>query len=152
MTGKRYNSVLKQLKKYVDMLIEGGYPCAVVNVTREGVLKTHGSRNLVEVLKAAGSELLNSSSWNDEETEHANSIQERTCIPKLDKPLRFMTLHDLRSLIPLLLQSSSGAGRIGWGKEGMTPEWWPQQVPFENVRQKPQNFEGKYSLNKIKHR
>jgi len=45
-----------------------------------------------------------------------------------------MTQAQLRAFIPLMLKYSTGRGKPGWGKESTRPPWWPQDLPWANVR------------------
>eukprot|EP00118_Oscarella_pearsei_P028238 m.1740 g.1740 ORF g.1740 m.1740 type:complete len:400 (+) comp7778_c0_seq1:1369-2568(+) len=45
-----------------------------------------------------------------------------------------MTQAQLRAFIPDMLKASLGRGKPGWGKEDHRPEWWPNTVPWQNVR------------------
>lgn len=45
-----------------------------------------------------------------------------------------MTQAQLRAFIPEMLKYSTGRGKPGWGKESCKPVWWPEEVPWANVR------------------
>lgn len=49
-------------------------------------------------------------------------------------PINEMTQAQLRGFIPTILKYSTGRGKPGWGKEDMKPPWWPDEVPWQNVR------------------
>lgn len=49
-------------------------------------------------------------------------------------PVPEMTQAQLRAFIPLMLKYSTGRGKPGWGKKDMKPEWWPIEVPWQNIR------------------
>lgn len=40
----------------------------------------------------------------------------------------------LRAFIPEMLKYSTGRGKPGWGKESCKPIWWPEDIPWANVR------------------
>ncbi|KAK1345653.1 hypothetical protein QTO34_008116 [Cnephaeus nilssonii] len=40
----------------------------------------------------------------------------------------------LRAFIPEMLKYSTGRGKPGWGKEHCKPIWWPEDIPWANVR------------------
>ena len=143
LSAKKYCAAVTQLKKYADLMTEGGYPCVVVYATQSGLLQTHGSRLLVENFKNPGVELLSSDAWYSEDFNTQEPTKSETLIPYFEKPLKQMTLHDMRSLIPQLMTSIRGMGNIGWGKESKKPEWWPTDIPFTNIKQKPENYAGK---------
>ncbi|XP_055509336.1 nuclear respiratory factor 1 isoform X6 [Leucoraja erinacea] len=45
-----------------------------------------------------------------------------------------MTQAQLRAFIPEMLKYSTGRGKPGWGKESCRPLWWPDDIPWANVR------------------
>ncbi|TNN65195.1 Nuclear respiratory factor 1 [Liparis tanakae] len=45
-----------------------------------------------------------------------------------------MTQAQLRAFIPEMLKYSTGRGKPGWGKESCKPLWWPEDIPWANVR------------------
>ena len=49
-------------------------------------------------------------------------------------PVEKMTQAQLRAFIPLMLKFSTGRGKPGWGKESTKPTWWPEGLPWANVR------------------
>lgn len=49
-------------------------------------------------------------------------------------PVEKMTQAQLRAFIPLMLKYSTGRGKPGWGKETTKPPWWPEGLPWANVR------------------
>ena len=55
-------------------------------------------------------------------------------IDGIPTPLGKMTQAQLRAFIPLMLKYSTGRPKPGWGKEDMKPVWWPEDLPWQNVR------------------
>lgn len=55
-------------------------------------------------------------------------------IDGIPTPVEKMTQAQLRAFIPLMLKYSTGRGKPGWGKENTKPSWWPEGVPWANVR------------------
>lgn len=49
-------------------------------------------------------------------------------------PLDKMTQAQLRAFIPGMLKASLQKGKPGWAKDDMKPPWWPDNVPWQNVR------------------
>jgi len=41
---------------------------------------------------------------------------------------------------------SAGRGKPGWGKEEVRPPWWPEEVPWANVRSDIRTTEQKRAL------
>ena len=52
-------------------------------------------------------------------------------------PVSKMTQSQLRTFIPLMLKYSQNRGKPGWGKENHKPIWWPENLPWENIRSDP---------------
>ncbi|XP_071153059.1 uncharacterized protein [Mytilus edulis] len=73
------------------------------------------------------------------------STNTKVCLPLLEKPIEKMSLIDLRTTIPQLLRAERGRKQVGWAKNNCIPVWWPlDALPFKNVNQKPQDFEGNW--------
>lgn len=49
-------------------------------------------------------------------------------------PVGEMTQAQLRCFIPNMMKFSTGRGKPGWGKPDMKPQWWPDDIPWQNVR------------------
>ena len=45
-----------------------------------------------------------------------------------------------------MLKFSTGRGKPGWGKEDVRPPWWPEDVPWANVRSDIRTAEQKRAL------
>lgn len=61
-------------------------------------------------------------------------------------PVHKMTQAQLRTFIPNMLKYSTGRGKPGWGKEDVRPLWWPDDVPWANVRSDIRTAEQKKAL------
>ena len=61
-------------------------------------------------------------------------------------PVSKMTQAQLRNFIPTMLKYSTHRGKPGWGKEDNKPQWWPEGIPFENIRIDPRSPEEKKQL------
>lgn len=55
-------------------------------------------------------------------------------IDGIPTPVEKMTQAQLRAFIPLMLKYSTGRGKPGWGKDSTRPAWWPETLPWANVR------------------
>lgn len=55
-------------------------------------------------------------------------------IDGIPTPVEKMTQAQLRAFIPLMLKYSTGRGKPGWGKDTTRPPWWPETLPWANVR------------------
>ena len=45
-----------------------------------------------------------------------------------------MKQSQLRAFIPLMIKYSTGRRKIRWGRQASKPNWWPSNIPWENVR------------------
>ena len=61
-------------------------------------------------------------------------------------PVHKMTQAQLRTFIPNMLKYSTGRGKPGWGKGDVRPPWWPEDVPWANVRSDIRTPEQKKAL------
>lgn len=61
-------------------------------------------------------------------------------------PVHKMTQAQLRTFIPNMLKYSTGRGKPGWGKSDVRPPWWPDDVPWANVRSDIRTPEQKKAL------
>ena len=61
-------------------------------------------------------------------------------------PVSKMTQAQLRNFIPTMLKYSTLRGKPGWGKEDNKPPWWPEGIPFENIRIDPRSADEKKQL------
>ncbi|XP_062522273.1 DNA-binding protein P3A2-like [Corticium candelabrum] len=58
-------------------------------------------------------------------------------------PLDKMTQAQLRAFIPEMLKYATGRPKPGWGKEDLKPPWWPEGLPWQNVRSDARSEEEK---------
>lgn len=56
----------------------------------------------------------------------------------------------LRAFIPEMLKYSTGRGKPGWGKESCKPIWWPEDIPWANVRSDVRTEEQKQRVSSSK--
>lgn len=52
----------------------------------------------------------------------------------ISTPVHEMTQAQLRCFIPYMIKHSMKRHRPGWGKQNMKPHWWPEDVPWKNIR------------------
>lgn len=52
----------------------------------------------------------------------------------------------LRMFIPICLKYSTGRNKPGWGKQQFRPSWWPNDLPWANVRIDPRDDESKKQI------
>ena len=62
------------------------------------------------------------------------NYQRSEFLKKLSTLLRGLFQAQLRAFIPEMLKYSTGRGKPGWGKESCKPIWWPEDIPWANVR------------------
>lgn len=67
-------------------------------------------------------------------------------IDGIPTPVDKMTQAQLRAFIPLMLKYSTGRGKPGWGRETTKPPWWPDDIPWQNVRSDTRSEEQKAKL------
>lgn len=67
-------------------------------------------------------------------------------IDGIPTPVDKMTQAQLRAFIPLMLKYSTGRGKPGWGRETTKPAWWPDDIPWQNVRSDTRSEEQKAKL------
>ena len=61
-------------------------------------------------------------------------------------PVDKMTQAQLRAFIPIMLKYSTGRGKPGWGRDSTKPAWWPNEVPWSNIRSDVRTCEEKQKL------
>lgn len=71
-------------------------------------------------------------------------MEEKFSLPRLN--LNEMTQNDVRSMIPQMIKESTGRNTIGWAKVENKPSWWPEDIPWENVKTDKRTMEQKKEL------
>ncbi|XP_062523156.1 uncharacterized protein LOC134197824 [Corticium candelabrum] len=103
-------------------------------------VQVFGSKLFEEVIRSHITELKN---MLDEQTQQSpsaafeSSLPSTQGMPVLPLPARdldSMNGNELKSYVPLLLRHCMGRNRPMWGMEEHRPSWWPDGIPFENVR------------------
>ena len=61
-------------------------------------------------------------------------MQQSLCLFGSDNLNLFFHQAQLRAFIPEMLKYSTGRSKPGWGKAECRPPWWPNDVPWANVR------------------
>ena len=100
MDCRKFKNTIAQMKKHTAALNAAGYHCAFVYATSTGLLTTHGSSQLTGRINTAVVDLLNMSELGIGAAEQNNRI----AIPLLGRPLRAMSVMDLRKVIPQLMR------------------------------------------------
>jgi nuclear respiratory factor 1 len=67
-------------------------------------------------------------------------------IDGIPTPVEKMTQAQLRAFIPLMLKYSTGRGKPGWGRDITRPPWWPEELPWANVRMDARTDEEKQKI------
>lgn len=67
-------------------------------------------------------------------------------IEGIPTPVDKMTQAQLRAFIPIMLKYSTGRGKPGWGRDNTKPPWWPEEVPWANVRSDVRSDEEKQKI------
>ena len=73
-------------------------------------------------------------------------------IDGIPTPVEKMTQAQLRAFIPLMLKYSTGRGKPGWGKDTTKPPWWPEGVPWANVRMDARKTDDKQKVSNLIHK
>ena len=73
-------------------------------------------------------------------------------IDGIPTPVEKMTQAQLRAFIPLMLKYSTGRGKPGWGKDTTKPPWWPEGVPWANVRMDARKTDEKQKVGNLIHK
>ena len=88
----------------------------------------------IKVDKCEGG-LLNSSAWEDRDA--LKSI-ERVVLPYLPAPVSRLNAKNMQHIIPNVMRDLRGGGYVKWGKADSKLVWWPEDVVFANVKQRPE--------------
>ncbi|GJQ85747.1 putative Nrf1 activator activation site binding domain protein [Trypoxylus dichotomus] len=137
---KLLRRVSKALHAYFNIL--GKNIAVVVQTATKPGLKIFGARGLVKIVdkfrKGIVKDLQN---FKDQGHDFINKQNDEglfklppLIIEGLPVPLNRMTQAQLRGFIPLMLKYSTGRGKPGWGKEQLRPCWWPDDMPWANIR------------------
>ena len=141
--------VKKQCAKYQNAEKSSGSPLhmAVIYTNKDGYLKLFGSEVITTILKECSESLLCSDVWKAENILSAPP-NEVSILPKLPDRLEYLNCATLKSLVPLVTRILGNGGHIGWGKPDRKPEFWPEDVVFDNPKSKPedQTCDGMYRL------
>ena len=141
--------VKKQCEKYQNAGKSSGSPLhmAVIYTNKDGHLKLFGSEAITTILKECSESLLCSDVWKAENILSAPP-NEVSILPKLPDRLEYLNCATLKSLVPLVKRIWGNGGHIGWGKPDRKPEFWPEDVVFDNPKSKreDQTCDGMYRL------
>ena len=132
--------VKKQCEQYENAGKSSGSPLhmAVIYTNKDGHLKLFGSEAITTILKEYSESLLCSDVWKAENILSALP-NEVSILPKLPDRLEYLNCATLKSLVPLVTRILGNGGHIGWGKPDRKPEFWPEDVVFDNPKSKPDN-------------
>ena len=98
-----------------------------------GVIKNHQDR-IVQELESHLKKVELTATVPQDSTDDQVQRLPSLVIDGIPTPLNKMTNWQLRKFIPQMLKCSEGRPRPGWGKDHMKPVWWPDDVPWKNVR------------------
>ena len=117
---------------------------AVIYTTRDGMIQCLGSKKWADIVMDTCSEQLVESLAIQEES--ANEITTRAGLLRLPKPVSQLNSKTLQNIIPMAMKNLQGGGYIKWGHQSAKPEWWPVDVVFANVKQRPaEQSDGMYN-------
>ncbi|CAH1407750.1 unnamed protein product [Nezara viridula] len=142
---RQHNRLLRKLSYTIDELATRVGQQAVVVVATpgkpNGAFKCFGAKPLEDVIKNLRSAILSELETALSEQAPAPAQEDPSLyelpplvIDGIPTPVEKMTQAQLRAFIPLMLKFSTGNGKPGWGRESTKPPWWPQDLPWANVR------------------
>ena len=161
---RQCSKLTKRLKETIDELSSRVGLQAVVVMYRPGKgngksepsFKVFGAAPLVNIVKNQQEPIVNEMETALHQqippsTESPTGNENLHELPPLDfdgipTPVHKMTQAQLRTFIPSMLKYSTGRGKPGWGKEEVRPVWWPDEVPWANVRSDIRTPEQKRAL------
>lgn len=107
----------------------------------QSTFKVFGSQPLEQVVKQNRQQIMSDLEQSLTQTmpAHAQDTHQLHELPPLvidgiPTPVDKMTQAQLRAFIPEMLKYSTGRSKPGWGKKECIPVWWPDDVPWANVR------------------
>lgn len=119
---------------------------AVVFSNKDGYIKYIGDNMFVNLIAENCEEaLLNGSSWEKEEVAQNT---ERVVLPALPEPVSQLNAKQMQHIIPSVMRNLRGGGYIKWGREDKKPIWWPEDVVFANVKQRPEQQNAGWYISK----
>ena len=109
---------------------------AVVYSNKDGYVKYIGDETFVNIIADKCEEdILVNSAW--EEGDVPNTI-ERVVLPNWPAPVSRLNAKDMQHILPNVMRNLRGGGYVKWGSDDNKPVWWPEDVVFANVKQRPQ--------------
>ena len=119
---------------------------AVVYTTRDGMIQCLGSAPWADIIMGSCSEQL--AECLAQQDGATNQLTTRAGLLRLPKPVSQLNSKSLQNIIPMAIKNVQGGGYIKWGHGPSKPEWWPEDVVFANVKQRPaEQSDGMYENN-----
>lgn len=142
---RQQTRLLRKLRACIDEYTMRVGQQAVVLITMPGKtvhnFKVFGAQPLENVIRACKHEIMSEleqalleqapQQFRDDANKHELPP---LVIDGIPTPVEKMTQAQLRAFIPLMLKYSTGRGKPGWGKDTTRPPWWPETLPWANVR------------------
>jgi len=115
--------------------------CCTPGTVQPHVYRVFGSQPLESVIRSHKSSIISDLevALTNETSPHNDDSSPMFDLPALvadglPVSLNKMTQAQLRCFIPEMLRFSTGKSKPGWGKPECRPVWWPEEVPWANVR------------------
>jgi len=137
----------KMLQVMTEMAIRCGQQAAVITITTEkdqGHVKISGSEPLKQaveeckdLIKQHFDILFNKKIAEKPNIENSDSNEiklPRLLSEGLPANIEDMSQAQLRNFIPHMLKLVTLRGKPGWNRSEMKPDWWPNDVPWANIR------------------
>lgn len=142
---RQQTRLIRKLRACIDEYTMRVGQQAVVLITMPGKtahnFKVFGAQPLESVIRACKAEIMVEleaalleqapQQFKDDSNKHELPA---LVIDGIPTPVEKMTQAQLRAFIPLMLKYSTGRGKPGWGKDSTRPPWWPETLPWANVR------------------
>ncbi|XP_072386677.1 DNA-binding protein Ewg-like [Diabrotica undecimpunctata] len=138
---RKTTRLLRKLRKTMDEFTTVGGKQAIILVATPDRYQVFGAKPLQDIIKDLRGNIMDQLGDALATQAPPPILQDPTLfklpplvIEGIPTPLAKMSQAMLRAFIPLMLKYSTGRGKPGWGKESMKPLWWPEEVPWANVR------------------
>ena len=145
MSSKAVNNSARDIKRKIEVISKKceklkhlGVAVAVAySTTKTNGLYVFGDQRINKVIEDHKDDVLLNPDWMKDEDEvgSLNTI----LLPPLPDTLQFLNGITMKALIRGIMKDL----KLNWDSE--KPEWWPTDVPFQNVTQAASDYEGMYS-------
>ena len=132
---RRVDVISKKIKELGEM----GVPAAFCYIAPwSGGVFMVGDSRITDVYRGSSKNLLQRLAQ-DNASQPDSQPAKHICLPKLPGPLKELNGPMLKSMVTAIAKDM----RFSWS--GERPDFWPEDIPFTNPRQVPENFQGSWS-------